>query len=415
MRTVKRNPFLSGVCTVLGGALLWAGAVRADFTVTSSAAILVYPKLVLDGTSSFERTDTIIQITNTADEPVSVRCFYVNANGHCSNAPAVVCNPNGDPFESPCGLTGVCIAGWIETDFAFKLTAKQPIVWTLGDGLLELPLANRSGPRGEFNTGSIPPAPEDPMIGELKCIQVDNDNELPIHRNDLKGEATIETVYVGDNQDGRISVDSRGYNAIGIRSILDDGSLVGDDILVLDDQQYAACPNFLLLDHYFDDAIEPAAYDRVRTDVTFVPCSEDFRTQRPYSNTVQFLVYNEFEQRFSASKRVTCLTEIGLSDIDTRLGTFDDFASIFNVQVQGTLTGQTLMRSVAREDMTRGFGILAVAEEFHISGYGDSNGSSHVRSAAYTLQQRGRRSPPNGTGVQPDYIYLPTAGPVEPR
>ena len=28
MRTVKRNPFLSGVCAVLGGVFLWAGAAR---------------------------------------------------------------------------------------------------------------------------------------------------------------------------------------------------------------------------------------------------------------------------------------------------------------------------------------------------------------------------------------------------
>ena len=48
MRTVKWNPFLSGVCTVLGGMLLWAGAARADVSSTNPAAIVVYPKIVVD-------------------------------------------------------------------------------------------------------------------------------------------------------------------------------------------------------------------------------------------------------------------------------------------------------------------------------------------------------------------------------
>ena len=115
---------------------------------------------------------------------------------------------------------------------------------------------------------------------------------------------------------------------------------------------------------------------------------------------MQFLVYNEFEQRFSASKRVTCLTELPLSDIDTRLGPTDDFASIFNVQVEGTLTGQTVMRSVAGTETTRGHGILAIAEEFHLGEIDGLGRFFDVRSAAYVPQQRGVRT-------QPDVIALP--------
>jgi hypothetical protein len=411
MRTVKWVPFLSGICAVLGGALLWAGAARADVTSTNPAAILIFPKLLVDSTDEFSQVDTILQITNTSDQPVNVRCFYVNANGHCSNDPEIVCNPNGDPLDSPCGL-GICRPGWQETDFAFRLTTKQPIVWTLGFGLPVLPLDSPACPTTtNVNCGSIPPAPEDPMIGELKCVEV-TDDESPIDRNDLKGEATIETaevfaadgMMIGDNN-ANIAVDSRGYNAIGIKAI--EGGNNNDDVLLLNNLEYNACPNLLILDHFFDDAIEPADHDRVRTDITFVPCSEDFLTQVPFSNTVQFLVYNEFEQRFSASRRVTCLTEIPLSDIDTRPGLRDDFASIFNVQVAGTLTGQTVMRSVAGTETTRGHGILAVAEEFHLGNEWLADRFAGVRSAAYIPQQRGVRE-------QPDVIYLPTAQPAGP-
>ena len=178
-----------------------------------------------------------------------------------------------------------------------------------------------------------------------------------------------------------------------------EGGNDGNDILVLNNEEYNACPKTLVLDHFFDDAVDPADFDTIRTEITWVPCSEDFLTQVPISNTVQFLVYNEFEQRFSTSRSVTCLTELPISDIDTRLGTFDDFASIFNVEVQGTLTGQTVMRSVEGEEMTRGHGILAVAEEFHING-------ELVRSAAFVPQLRGTRT-------QPDIIDLPAADPAQ--
>ena len=173
MRTVKWNPFLSGLCVVLGGMLLWTGAARADVSSTNPAAILVFPKLVVD-TTAIPPTDTIIQITNTADNPVNVRCFYVNANGHCSDN-FLVCNPNGDPAGNPCGSFGSCVAGWNETDFAFRLTAHQPISWVVSQGLSDLPLSSIPSGNGQFNSGSVPPAPENPMLGELKCVEVGDD------------------------------------------------------------------------------------------------------------------------------------------------------------------------------------------------------------------------------------------------
>jgi hypothetical protein len=401
MRTVKWNPFLSGVYALLGGVLLWSGMARADVTSTNPAAILVFPKLVVDSTDPLRQVDTIIQITNTADTPVNARCFYVNANGHCSNDPTVVCDPEStDP--SQCGTTGICRPGWVETDFAFRLTTKQPVVWTVSTGLPTLPLDSPScqiTSMSNVNCGSVPPAPEDPMIGELKCVEVD-DSEAPVDRNDLKGEATIESVHVYENEGFEVQMDSRGYNAIGIKAV--EGGNNGDDVLSLDNQEYNACPNMLVLDHYFDDARDPSDGDRVRTDLTFVTCSEDFLTQVPVSSTVQFLVYNEFEQRFSTSRKVTCVTEVPLSNIDTRPTPKDDYASIFNVEVQGTLTGQTVMRAVAGSETNIGHGILAVAEEFHLPEI-----VGEAKSAAYIPAQRGVRT-------QPDFIYLPLAGPSEP-
>jgi hypothetical protein len=440
MRTVKWNPFLLGVCTFLGGMLLWAGAARADISSTNAAAIVVFPKLLVDTSARLIDTtpstskatdfvngraavDTLIELTNVANHPVNVRCFYVNANGHCSNNPSLICNPNGSLEEAAFSCQTqfpVCIAGWQETDFTFSLTSNQPLVWTLSDGLPVLPLNDKPGPKGEFNTGSIPPAPEIPMIGELKCIEV-GDSEQPIDSNDLKGEATIEEVAVereaapSTNQPlPYVQVDSRGYNAIGIQAI--PGANNGDNVLVIGPTpphesaglpaEYNGCPMYLVLDHFFDDAEDPATHQNIFTDVTFVPCSEDFNFQTSITNTVQFLVYNEFEQRFSTSRSVKCLTELTLSDIDTRPGPQDDYASIFNVNVEGTLTGQTWIRSVASSDpaTTPGHGLLAVAEEFHGYGAPWSNSISlNTHSAAFVPLQGGLYR------MQSDIVLLPGA------
>jgi hypothetical protein len=111
----------------------------------------------------------------------------------------------------------------------------------------------------------------------------------------------------------------------------------------------------------------------------------------------QYLVFNEFEQRFSTSRSVTCFQEIALSDIDTRPGTADDSFSIFNVNVQGTLTGQTIVRGVQTNDPLRGTGLLAILEEFHTVG-------SARFSNAGNVHQRGIRR-------QQDVILLPAAQP----
>src|SRR5512139_2567451 len=110
MRTVKWNPFLSGVVTLLGGMLLWAGAARADISSTNAAAIVIYPRLVVETNNGI---DTVVQLTNTAPNPVNVRCFYVNASGHCSNSPTTFCHP-GAPATDFCSFPGYCVPGWIE-------------------------------------------------------------------------------------------------------------------------------------------------------------------------------------------------------------------------------------------------------------------------------------------------------------
>jgi len=399
-------------------ALFVAGAVtvRADVASDQAAAILVFPKLRVDtsGVAQQGRVDTLIRVSNTSSQAISMRCFYVDATPLCSNGTGSCLDPGGT-------CTGLCVPQWQETDFVVNITARQPIAWLASQGAAgceESPVPGRPcfplttnngriGPNGQTNNGSrIPPAPEDPFIGELKCIAVDR-NDVPVERNDLKGEAQIVRVDVPSAS----GADVETYNAIGIPAIA--GANNGDNTLVLGGNvcaggsnansvcsaaadcpggscvsaaEYSGCPNILILDHFFDGATDPVSNEPVITDLTLVPCSEDFLNQEPLTTPVQFLVYNEFEQRFSTSRRVTCFQEFAISAIDTQT----PIKSIFSAAVNGTLTGQTRMRGVADQDASHGHALLGVAEEFR----------GQVSSAAVNLHFSGSRP-------QSDFIYLP--------
>ena len=203
----------------------------------------------------------------------------------------------------------------------------------------------------------------------MRCIEIDS-NGVPIPRNDLKGEGLLETASTSN-------LDVASYNAVGIQAT----GNVGPDanVLVLgpgSDGEYNGCPNYLILNHFFDGAADPVPNSQdsiVTTDLVLVPCSADYLRQIPATSVVQYLVFNEFEQRLSASKTVTCFQKIQLCNIDTP----QCENSIFNVGVFGTLTGQTRM-------LPQGSGLVGVAVEHHNDGVD--------RSAAFNLHMQGARA-----------------------
>ncbi|GBD25767.1 hypothetical protein HRbin30_01091 [bacterium HR30] len=392
----------------LGVASLWIpGIAGATIGSDSSGAILVFPKVVVDtsGVLFGRPTDTEIQITNTSNSIIAARCYWVNATGHCSNAPDVACTP--ETASSRCPEGGRCLEGWTETDFRFRLTKRQPISFSAADGLTVFPLTGgNQGPGGQTNAdSSIPPVPEDPFIGELKCIQVNPEDYRPTigfnpannAAGDLAGHATIVSALPADAPD----VDARKYNAITLKSTTVNNQ---DDTLVLGgpDAEYDGCPNVWILNHFFDGAViqshfsggSPGVSRTATTDITVVPCSEDFLLQENNLGgaTLQFLIFNEFEQRFSSSTRFTCFREVQLSDIDTRPGGADNAFSIFSVGVQGTLSGQTRIRSVQQAD--RANGIMVVAERFLAGGR-----EGAVNSSAENVHFTGSRD-------RSDFIFL---------
>ncbi len=339
-------------------------------TTTGKGAILVFPDLELN---TSEGIDTRIQLTNASEFLTKVDCFYINATSHCGGNTNVFCRTDADCSSFP-GLR--CVPGWTKTDFRLTLTKRQPISWNLSDGLGQLPLANTPGRNNQFNEGAIPPAPEDPFIGELRCVQKDaGDVSRPSDRNDLKGETTY--IQVTD-----VFIDAHKSNAIAIKAI--EGRQDGDPNTLNiggPDAEYGAfpadgqegmigCPNVWTLDHFFEGAFvethEGNRGSHVNSRMTVVPCGANLLLDEPGSATLQFLIYNEFEQRFSSSTRVDCYRETRLADIDTRPGVAGDQRSIFSVGTQGTLTGMSRIRSVSGDDpddQYDGNGVLVHIEE----------------------------------------------------
>lgn len=419
---------------------LLAGVASAnvnDISTERSGSIIVFPKVVWDGTR-----DTIIQIANTSNSMVHARCFYVNA------APV---NPQFPP--SPTNPPR-----WNETDFDIWLTRQQPTHWVVSLGRTMGASMEAVGDNAGFSPGLVPPVPVG-FIGELKCVQVDA-SDTPLRANSLKGEATIRSI-TGDVSE---------YNAIAFQGNPDMTFSEGDpDDLVLDltpthAGEFSACPGVLLFDHFAEGAPDlvidqiglctPACVAGnigaacttnadcntatatgvcgacpISTELTLVPCSENLEDQLPASVTVQFAIFNEFEERFSTSTTVSCFLNLPLSKIGTGnvftfgvLGTIAAYSRITpNPGVCGVLgrctSGSTIGASCTTSaDCPSSGGVIGVAEEFRAATGIDSVLPSALgfrAAAAFNLHTEGNRfdaaSDGDGTpaaGVT-DHIIIP--------
>jgi len=214
-----------------------------------------------------------------------------------------------------------------------------------------------------------------PFAGELRCIAIDN-NGAPVGRNDLKGEGILVDMS---------SPDAASYNAIGIQSTGNSDGVANTLVLGPGSAgEYNGCPNYLIVNHFFDGAQNPVAGTsaEVTTNLVMVPCSNDYLRQVPGLAVAQYLVFNEFEQRFSTSKSVRCFQDIQLSTIDTT----NSSRSIWNVNTSGTLTGQTRINPIgvsSSNPPSIPSGLLGIAVETH------NDGADH--SAAFNLNMAGTR------------------------
>jgi hypothetical protein len=336
-----------GVAACLALSAVLVRAAVADVTTERGSSILIFPRVLSDsgGLQTGSSVDTIIQISNISNSMVFAHCFYVNA------APANPFSPPG-VFNPP---------AWQEVDFDIWLTKQQPTHWVVSDGRREDPTDRactrnfRDCSGAGFDPGLVPPV-SDPFTGELKCIEVDATG-APINGNHLKGEATIVT------PDG----DASKYNAIGVLGLntglnSNDGNTTlclggGTSEACPGGAEYNGCPQTLILNNYAENASDPVidwldnVDSLVSSELTLVPCSQDFENQLPASVVVQFKLINEFEELFSASTTVTCWGNFRL----------DAIARVFDVGFLGSRFAQTRMQPATDQEA----GIVGVVEEFH--------------------------------------------------
>ena len=109
MRTLKTKLGVAVLAWAGGAVLLAASPAKAQNVMASdeAAGYLVFPKIIVQesGGSGGVGIDTLIQITNVseADSPVTVHCWYVNANKHCDGT-GPVCQSNADCVPLPRSL-----------------------------------------------------------------------------------------------------------------------------------------------------------------------------------------------------------------------------------------------------------------------------------------------------------------------
>ena len=357
MRTqILRTAAIAGLALGVGFAT-GAPASAQSVTTDEAAGYVVFPRIVSDANDIFStgtEIDTVIQLTNTAADPITVHCFYINATGTCSTGTNTASSPAAEclTVEECVGEGATCDPQWSAADFTIVLSPQQPTGWVVDEGL-SVPAPG---------DGAIPPVNTDYFVGELRCVQVNDDADATAgNSNGLQGEATI---YGGSGS----TVDVRSYSATGIQAVLEDGSTQNNKVMCLggrddaggdcveddlgdgDDREYAACPAKLVVGHFFEGA-SIGNNNSAATALTLSPCTADVATVEPTGLVVQFLVFNEFEQRMSGATEIDCVETVGLSELGL----------VFSANVQGTLAGQTHLRPV--DSTGAGRGMIGLVEE----------------------------------------------------
>ena len=350
MGVSTRKPWLTSLGVVLAGVTLCAGVARAELALSTDTpgSIAVFPKVIAD-----EARDTIIMLTNTSNMPLSVHCWYFDANNACQPA-----------------------------DFYVDLTSRQPTWWRVSTGRDSVDEPN------VFH-GSVPARVN--FQGELKCVEIEGVNlsPFPVVRNALKGEATLVTKSDGQTSaynaimfqggDGAVSLcqggardglscDPRDQNSCCAANDLNCGVPCRTQLL-LDGTHYAHCPDNVQVTHYSQGAPDFINGSTVTGELTLVPCTEnmnDFPTDENSPKVVaQLRVVNEFEQGdLSASIPFTCWANVSLGD-EAALGTI----------YEADFVGPWVKTRIETQNKDNA-GLLGVFEEFHTPASDPCTGTS---------------------------------------
>ncbi len=240
---------------------LGAGSLQAQGIVgiEQSGSLVIFPKVVVSDT-----TDTMIQLINSSNFEVDLRCFYL-----AGEAPRT------------------------RTDFGVTLTALQPTHWVVSKGRAldpsdppcSLPTVSCSG--AGFDPGTIPALAS--FRGELICVQTSKSGDT-LFANSIGGQATLRDLVYDDVAQ---------YSALRFTGN-PDAAAPESSLCLGCAGQVDACPRFWTLNHVSDASIPMAegmpASDE--TEITVVRCTQDLATRAIPAALVNLTIRNEFEQQF---------------------------------------------------------------------------------------------------------------------
>lgn len=367
MRTIQgvRASWLLGA---LVGSLVAVGAAQAEVYTERPGSILIFPKVVRDGTR-----DTTIKLTNTGSMLEHVRCYYIN----------------GAPDRTGAPLCG-------ETNFDLTLTRQQPTHWTVGTGRRVM-IGDPFGSDGAgFDPGLIPPAPV-PFTGALVCYEVDSNGD-PIGMNRLKGEAVLVTTLTGDSSQ---------YNAVAVPALNAPAPPPSTPSnLDLNNVEYGACPAAMRLNAIPDGSLDPAVTatgaagicelggtpgaicttdadcaggtcalnSSVVTNLTFLPCNLNLSDGIRGTTTLNFTIWDEFEVMLSgATTTFACWTSFNIGDISTLRSSLLSGGGIQTLFAHARILPSTPVVGVAERFTTDSAGnVAAAANNLHVEGVGAS-------------------------------------------
>jgi len=343
-----------GACVLLGGA-----AHAQQIASERPGSILMFPKVVFDGAR-----DTVIQITNTSNMPNYLRCFYLDG----------ALGPDGRPL-------------WTVRDFELTLTRQQPTHWRASQGRKIDIMSPFGSEEAGLDPGLVPSVPVG-FTGALICAEVTPDFLLPLGRNAVKGEATIEGPAVNESK----------YSALAVPA----GAMAStDNSIDLNGTEYAQCATASRLNFIPDGATDPViealgnagtcsvplgapcndsgncpggsctvGQTSVVTNLTVLPCNLDFQNGIPTHLALNFEVRDEFETFFSGSTTIDCWASFPIGVLP---------ALRSNLLLGGAIATQYATARISSSDGP----FVAVAESFHTDSIGNTG------SAAVNLHMEG--------------------------
>lgn len=200
--------------------------------------------------------DTIVRMSNDNNKNANVKCYYMNEKKG-------------------------------RRDFAFRITKKQPVWWSVGS-----------------RTGSITPASfpnngnfeGNPNIGELICWAVNSEISSQVSFNHLFGSATVYNGELGTS----FEYSSWNFIARGVPLNQPVGT-PGELVLSGEDGDYDACPSYLVTQISPAGAVLPSG-TAGQTEVSVIGCRQDLRQDfTPTFTKLELTAWNEDEVPFTGA------------------------------------------------------------------------------------------------------------------